>query len=380
MPRYLFNASNIRTGGGVQVATSVICEWADFDALPDGLEIIVSTEVDANVRSIGCDTKVFSRYRVVDTFGLSAVVSRNAWEMRKFQSVFTLFGPLYQIFFYPYNITGFAQPWISSPSNEVSRRMPLMRRVMSRAKFWVQEWFFRKADLLVVELEHVAVSLVGRSITSPECIRVVHNCLGSIYEWPARWLPLTVAPATKKLKIGFVGRNYPHKNTAILPQISRVLALQYKLEVDFFVTFTDSEWAACNDEFRDVVSNMGALAVAQCPSFYQAMDAIIFPSLLECFSATPLEALAMGKPLFASDRPFNRDVCGEHAIYFDPLDARDAAQKIAQYFLSSARQARRLDLAREHAMKFSNARERAATYLSLLINDHPVAPADRLIR
>ena len=65
------------------------------------------------------------------------------------------------------------------------------------------------------------------------------------------------------------------------------------------------------------------------------MDAIIFPSLLECFSATPLEAMAMEKPFFASDREFIRDVCSDYALYFDPEDPISAANVINDYLENS---------------------------------------------
>ena len=58
------------------------------------------------------------------------------------------------------------------------------------------------------------------------------------------------------------------------------------------------------------------MSLAQCPSYFKELDGIILPSLLECFSATPLEALIMGKPIFLSDRQFNKDVVGDFYFYF----------------------------------------------------------------
>ena len=365
----LFNASNLHVGGGVQVAASVISEWARMsDLVPECTEIWASSEVDANLRASGCDVASLQGYRVVNTHGLSVMFSPEARRLRNFRRVFTLFGPLYKWGFDPFSIVGFAQAWLIQPENEVAQRIPFIWRAIIRLKFRIQELFFRRANILVVELEHVAAALVSRKVVSAERVRVVHNCIGSIYTQPDRWLPVSTVPTSVRIKIGFVGRNYPHKNTAIFPEIARELTRHYELNVDFYVTFTDAEWLACDESFRDSVKNVGALSVAECPSFYQAMNAVIFPSLLECFSATPLEALAMGRPLFASDRQFNRDICGEHAIYFDPLNARDAAKKIAEYFKETTDHARRLDLARQHALLFSSAQERARKYLSLLVS------------
>jgi len=170
------------------------------------------------------------------------------------------------------------------------------------------------------------------------------------------------------LRLGFLGRNYPHKNTTIIPNAIKILKERYNISAEFFVTFTDDEWSSCSEEFKKCTNNLGPLTVAQCPSFYRQMDAIVFPSLLECFSATPLEAMAMEKPLFASDRDFNRDICKDYAYYFDPLSPESAAKAIADVFLKGGPDPNRLKLAKEHAFGFSNPRDRAQKYLSLLLD------------
>ena len=59
------------------------------------------------------------------------------------------------------------------------------------------------------------------------------------------------------------------------------------------------------------------------------MDMIFFPSNLECFSATPLEALYMKKSIVCSDLPFNKNIIGKFGVYFKPNDPISAAEKIA---------------------------------------------------
>ena len=107
--------------------------------------------------------------------------------------------------------------------------------------------------------------------------------------------------------------------------------------------------------------------MTQCPSYYKEMDAIIFPSILECFSATPLEALAMEKPLFSSDRGFVSDVCEDYAYYFDPFDAHSAAAKIANYIENHWKKDQdKLKAAREHVISFSSPKTRAEQYLNII--------------
>ena len=75
----------------------------------------------------------------------------------------------------------------------------------------------------------------------------------------------------------------------------------------------------------------------------------------------------MEKPLFASDRGFIRNVCGEYAWYFNPENPVEATNLIATYINKHmAHDGVHLAAAREHVVKFSSARQRAVDYLSLM--------------
>ena len=84
-----------------------------------------------------------------------------------------------------------------------------------------------------------------------------------------------------------------------------------------------------SDEFKKKVISLGELSINQCPDFYNNMDMIFFPSNLESFSATPLEALYMKKSIICSNLPFNTNIIGKFGIYFEPNNPVSAAEKIA---------------------------------------------------
>lgn len=359
------NCSNLHNGGGVQVASSFINELLETGECGNlKLSIFVSTEVDENIVN---GKNNINDYRVIDTYGLN-----DFWIHKKmfdsFDLVFTIFGPCY----YPIkgvSIVGFAQPWIIMPKNECYSRLSLVARVKTRIKFFLQTLFFKNADSLVVELEHVKKGIVEKGIMKEENIFIVHNTVSSIYLDRKYWNNIDYNfNKSNNLKIGFLGRDYSHKNTNYLLAVKEILTNQFELNVDFFVTLNDDEWALKSEEFKKKIYNIGALKVAQCPNFYRAMDAIIFPSLLECFSATPLETMIMERPLFASDRGFVRDVCGNYAHYFDPIDAFSGAQLIFNYFSAESCQSNLENLknARFHALSFSNPKKRANEYLDVI--------------
>jgi glycosyltransferase involved in cell wall biosynthesis len=365
--RYLINASNLHTGGGVQVAVSFLFEVSLMPELAAKVGVVASTEVAGGLAEMACETKRFADFRVADVHGFVMRKTSADRLMDSCETVLTIFGPLYRWRKSFRSVVGFAQAWILYPDNECALQLPPAKRVALRFKYWVQAQFFRRADRLIVELEHVRQGVIGRLEVEPSRVTVVHNCLSSIYSMRPKWRPVSVPPASGEFKLGFVGRNHPHKNTAIFPEVAKILAEQFGIAVKFFVTFTPAEWAACSPEFQATSVNVGPISIAQCPAFYAAMDAVIFPSLLESFSATPLEALAMERPLIASDRAFVREVCGNHAIYFDPLSAQSAAERVAVLARNGGPTSEALRTAREHAFSFASARNRAHCYMDLLL-------------
>ncbi len=75
---------------------------------------------------------------------------------------------------------------------------------------------------------------------------------------------------------------------------------------------------------------LGYVSEDELPHLYRGADLFVFPSLYEGFGMPPLEALASGIPVLASNRGSLPEVLGKHACFADPLSVEDlAAQLIA---------------------------------------------------
>ena len=74
-------------------------------------------------------------------------------------------------------------------------------------------------------------------------------------------------------------------------------------------------------ELSDIVVNIGPIKFSNIASFYDRVDALIMPSLIESFSGSYVEAMSRGKCILTSDRDFAKFVCGDAALYFDPLNS-----------------------------------------------------------
>lgn len=363
--KVLINASNLHNGGGVQVATSFICELSQMQAI-DNFHVIVSSEVAESLSELNVNTEIFTHYEIIDNYGLKAFVSHFNKQVKKYDVVFTVFGPNYLKAQAKVEVVGFAQPWILNFENPISKKMHFLKRNVLRFKFYLQWLLFLRADHYIVELEHVKNSLITIKKLNPDKVSVVYNTVSSLYTDESKWKPTYIEKKGEGISLGIVTRDYPHKNLNVLPHVAAALESKYCLDVHFYTTLNATEWANKSEFFKKHVSTVGSLLPDQCPSFYEQIDGVVFPSLLECFSATPLEAMVMNRPLFASDRGFIRDVCHEHATYFDPLNADDIALQIATYFTSDINRSTQLQNAREHALNFSSARGRAKQYFNII--------------
>lgn len=327
------------------------------------LSVIASTTVAAGLARLGVDISDFDRFEILDTYAWRGM-SRLRKRLRGADAVFTIFGPLYLLPKPRLSIVGFAQAWIVYPDNDVYGRISHFARLKTKIHYFLKEQAFRLGtDFAFVEAEHARQGLLARRMFASDRIAVVPNCISDLYLLPEVWAGVAMPTGGAPFRLGIVSRDYLHKNLDTIPDVKAILRREYGLDVDFIVTFTESEWACKPASFRSAVLNAGALDVEQCPSFYDRLDGVFFPSLLECFSATPLEAMIMRKPLFASDRPFVRDFCEDFPWYFDPSSPADAARVIAG-FLRSGDHTARLEAARDHILSLPGARQRANSYLA----------------
>jgi glycosyltransferase involved in cell wall biosynthesis len=96
-------------------------------------------------------------------------------------------------------------------------------------------------------------------------------------------------------------------------------------------------------------------------SLYAHATAFVFPSLYEGFGLPPLEAMICGCPVIVSDIPPHREVCGEAALYCNPHDIDDIAQKILSVMSNTGLRHRLSEKGHKRAANF-NWRKSAAEF------------------
>ncbi len=287
--RVLLDASNLRVGGGIQVASSLI-QWildfretsgSNFAWLRD-IRIECSAEVSRNLGHLAKHDNV-------------AQVGGSQGSPRGFDVHWKVFGPHWGPSRGRILVMGYADVTAIYPNWAIGPRARV-RAVLSRKNA-------QRADVLVAETYAFARAVRDAGIRSP-LLEVIPNSYHQVFDHPDQWQAAPEALRTDRpaVLLGYVSRAYRHKNHNLLPRIRAEGVRRGSFDVRFAVTLTEPEWMAQSDEFREACVNVGVLRTAQLPGFYSAVDGVVFPSLLEAFSATPLEALKMGVPLYASDR------------------------------------------------------------------------------
>ena len=351
------------------VASSFIAQLALLDFIPFDVTLVISSQVNKNLTSLGADFRKFSEFYVEDVYGFQLPFNKLPVIVSCYDAVFTIFGPTYFIINHDCHVMGLANPYLVYQKNPISSNFNLFYSVLHNIKCSLQIFCFSRAAALLVELPNIKTELELNPNTKLPPIYVVSSAVDEVYFKTKKWMtvPKGYEFEVNALKFGVIAKNYPHKNLKIFPFVRSILKEKYGIESEFYVALDPDEWASTSDFFKDSVRNIGPLSLDQCPDFYNHLDAVVFPTLLECFSAVLLETMLMKKPLFSSNFSFIRDVCGSHCNYFDPFSAKDIAEKIFHFYsLPAKKQLSLLESAHNHALTYPDARSRANSYLGVI--------------
>jgi len=88
----------------------------------------------------------------------------------------------------------------------------------------------------------------------------------------------------------------------------------------------DSELSKLFDKNRIIVP--GFVKDFDLTLIYNNAECLIFPSIYEGFGLPPLEAMIYGCPVIASNSASIPEVCGDAALYFEPLKYEELAEKM----------------------------------------------------
>ena len=139
----------------------------------------------------------------------------------------------------------------------------------------------------------------------------------------------------KKEYILAVSSIEPRKNFERLLAAAKLLDNDVKLLV---VGAKNKVFGNVNLEQNSRVEFLGYVSDEELKKYYSNALLFVYPSIYEGFGLPPLEAMASGCPVVLSDIEVFHEVFSDSAIYFNPYDINDIAQKINEVLKSKETQ------------------------------------------
>jgi glycosyltransferase involved in cell wall biosynthesis len=335
----LVNASNLFKGGGVQVAASFVVESL---ANPKGISwhyALSRAVADEVTEQVGLPVRV-------EVFESSPARDRQQRQRLQLLEasiepdiVFSVFGPAYVNFQAPH-LLGVAAGWVTHSSQLAYSMLPSwVGKFKTMLASIYKGYWLRRANRWVVEADNARLGMRKRLALPLSKVDVVPNACASLF------LNADIAPAKRPeqgdtVRLIYVSANYPHKNIPFVPRVARELKkLQPELDFKFVLTLPPGEADLALGDLVKLgveqnIENVGRVSLTELVELYRKAHICFMPSVLETFSATYVEAMALGRPIIASDLDFAHAVCEDAARYIDPADPSAAARSIVELLAS----------------------------------------------
>ncbi|MER9670161.1 glycosyltransferase [Mesorhizobium sp. M0203] len=323
--RIFVDATPLSTGGGVQVTIALLLNlqtshniaWQAL--LPEEIQTSLPSALRSDER-VSFLPKSSIKNKISLMFKLPNIEKTIAPDV-----VFTVFGPAYFSAKAPH-LVGFALPnlvyrdiGLGGPSF-ASRLIDVWRR-----------FSLRRATHLIVETETVKERLALQVGIARDRISVVGNSVNPILRRREK-----MVDPTRTFRFLVPSAYYRHKNLEIVPLVAKCLT-DMRPSFDFEITLTldrqSAQWLriralAAELGVQDRVTTLGHVNIASLSEAYSAASAIFLPTLIEVSTAVYPESFFFRRPLVTSDRDFARELCGDAALFVDPLDAEDMAVEL----------------------------------------------------
>lgn len=198
----------------------------------------------------------------------------------------------------------------------------------------------RRADAVITISSFAKQSIIDRLDIEPDLITVA---------------PLGVSPSDFTPNLGprepfllYPARGWPHKNHRALVEAVRLL----RQDIPGLRLVLTGGGLHTLGALPDWVDVRGLVPLAELRELYRTASCLVFPSLYEGFGLPPLEAMASGCPVAASDAGSLPEVCGDAAELFDAKDPVAIAEGTARALIRTT-ELQALGLARAASFTWS---------------------------
>jgi glycosyltransferase involved in cell wall biosynthesis len=195
----------------------------------------------------------------------------------------------------------------------------------------------RKARQVITVSELCRTEIIEQYRVPAEKVVSIPNAAGPaampITEEEANHVLAGLGIDSKRRYVLAVGNLQPRKNLIRLIGAVRATVAS-GTDIDLVIVgpehYRANEVLAAAGEMADRIKFTGYITDRQLAACYSRATVFAFPSLFEGFGIPALEAMAHGVPVVCSNAGAFPEVCGEAALYFDPLDIDSMADALTR--------------------------------------------------
>lgn len=333
----LFNASNLRFGGGISVAGNL-------------LQAIIPLRAADNIYVLAPQLEVYGSLRRYPNVSIITVPEsfHRSWPVKYYHNRFVF--PKLATRYQAHKIISLGN--IAFPSANIPQLLLLQNAWPLYADSIAWQKLDRKAALYnrmmnawtETHLRYAQMYALQTTVMQERFYRQYQVPESKTILLPNAINHLSAAtkvalPAEGPIRLLMLSKYYPHKNFDILLPLAALIKDQ-RLPVTITLTIDSTESAAAKaflqtiqkQQLQHVLLSEGHIPQEQVGNLCSRHHGLLFPTLLESFSGTYIEAMNSGLPVFTSDLDFARNTCGDSAFYFDPLNAAAILQTVMNAF------------------------------------------------
>ncbi|HZT69956.1 MAG TPA: glycosyltransferase family 1 protein [Terriglobia bacterium] len=203
-------------------------------------------------------------------------------------------------------------------------------------------WSVKAADVVMTPTRALLNDLrrsvkVQQSNVNPFGVAPVEKCIRVSSDMPRP----SARAESRTIRLLYISLYSEHKNLGTLLKALAILNHDggpiFKLTTTANPAWPGAKWTVTHAEdlelarqpgIAEYIDFLGPLRHVELGRLYRDADIFVFPSLAESFGFPMAEAMSYGLPILAADTPVNREVCGDAAFYFRPLDPEHLASQL----------------------------------------------------
>ncbi len=264
-------------------------------------------------------------------------------------------------------VMGWHDPSVGYPESPMWARAGFRFRNVERLRRRYARVAASRALRICTQTKTLADRIADRWKLDRDRFRIVPNGLSVFHTGED---PAPETPVGDPRVILVVGNPKPIKNFEILPHVVAALSETGLDAVEVRATLSDDQpymepylrEEKAVGATRIPITKIGLVPHAKLGDLYRRSAVVFLPSLLEAFSATYIEAMHFGVPLVTSDLDFAHDICGDAALYADPLDPAACADALHRALTDPPTRARLREAGFARVKRFPDWSQRFALY------------------